>query len=33
VSDGPLVVCSRNQRYFAAAGDDERAVILTGSHV
>ena len=26
-------MCSGNPRYFAAAGDDERAVILTGFHV
>ena len=31
--DGPLIVCSRNPRYFATADDVDRAVLLTGSHV
>jgi hypothetical protein len=30
---GPLVVSSRNTRYFAVAGTPEQAVYLTGSHV
>jgi hypothetical protein len=33
VVDGPLIVCSRNPRYFATADDADRAVLLTGSHV
>jgi hypothetical protein len=33
MSNGPLVVCATNPRYFAVVGDADRAVYLTGSHV
>ena len=33
MSNGPLVVCAANPRYFALADAPDRAVYLTGSHV
>jgi hypothetical protein len=30
---GPLVVSEANPRYFAVAGDEQKAVYLTGSHI